>query len=52
LNQFIEKLAEHSLPLFAIFRGSAKVDWGIEQQKDFDDLKSYLEHLPTLSSSE
>jgi hypothetical protein len=28
------------------------VDWGIEQQKAFDDLKCYLQHLPTLSSPE
>jgi hypothetical protein len=50
LNHFIAKLAGCSLPFFAILRGSAKVDWGIEQQKPFDDLKWYLEHLPTLSS--
>jgi hypothetical protein len=28
LNQFISKLAEHSLPLFTVLRGSAKIDWG------------------------
>jgi hypothetical protein len=28
------------------------MDWGVEQQKAFEDLKSYLEHLPTLSSLE
>jgi hypothetical protein len=28
LNQFIAKLAEHSLPFFTILRGFAKVDWG------------------------
>jgi hypothetical protein len=33
-------------------RGSAKVDWGAEQQQAFDDLKHYLEHLTTLSSPE
>jgi hypothetical protein len=26
------------------------MDWGEEQQKAFEDLKSYLEHFPTLSS--
>jgi hypothetical protein len=46
------KLAEHSLPFFAILRGSAKVDWGADYQKAFNDLKSYLEHLLTLSSPE
>jgi hypothetical protein len=52
LNRFILKLAEHSLPFFAILRGTANVEWGAEQQKAFDDLKSYLEHLPTLSHPE
>jgi hypothetical protein len=50
LNQFILKLAEHNLPFFTILRGSTNVEWGAEQQQAFDDLKSYLEHLPTLSS--
>jgi hypothetical protein len=52
LNRFILKLPERSLPFFAILRGSTKVDWGAEQHKSFDDLKSYLEQLPTLSSPE
>jgi hypothetical protein len=43
---------ECSLPFFTVLRGSGKVDWGVEQQKAFDDLKNYLEHLPTLSSPE
>jgi hypothetical protein len=40
------------LTFFAILRGSTNVEWRAEQQKAFDDLKSYLEHLPTLSSPE
>jgi hypothetical protein len=52
LNRFISKLAERNLPFFAILRGSANVEWGVEQQKAFDNLKSYLEHLPTLPSSQ
>jgi hypothetical protein len=52
LNRFIVKLAERSLPFFSILRGSAKVEWGTEQHKALDDLKQYLQHLPTLSSSE
>jgi hypothetical protein len=52
LSRFISKLVEHSLPFFAILRCSAKIDWGPEQHKAFDDLKSYLEKLPTLSSPE
>jgi hypothetical protein len=52
LNRFIAKLAERSLPFFSVLRGSAKVEWGPEQQKAFDDLRQYLQHLPTLSSPE
>jgi hypothetical protein len=51
LNRFISKLAERSLPFFTILRGSTKVEWGAEQQKASDDLKSYLEKMPMLSSS-
>jgi hypothetical protein len=40
LNCFISKLAERSLPFFAILRGSAKVEWGAKHQRAFDDLKS------------
>jgi hypothetical protein len=39
LNRFITKLAERSLLLFSVLRGSTKVEWGHEQQKAFDDLK-------------
>jgi hypothetical protein len=52
LNCFISKLAECSLPFFTILRGPAKVEWCLEQQEAFDDLKSYLEKVPTLSSPE
>jgi hypothetical protein len=50
LNRFIAKLAEKSLPFVTVLQGSAKVKWGMEQQKAFDDLKQYLQRLPTLSS--
>jgi hypothetical protein len=39
LNRFIAKLAERSLPLFTVLRGSARVEWGLEKQKAFEDLK-------------
>jgi hypothetical protein len=52
VNHFVLKLAERSLPFFAVLMGSYKVDWGVEQQKAFNDLKSYLERLSTLSSLE
>jgi hypothetical protein len=35
-----------------MLRGSAKVECGAEQQRAFDDLKSYLDKLTTLSSLE
>jgi hypothetical protein len=50
LSRFIVKVAERSLPFFSELWGSTKVKWGMEQQKTFDDLKQYLQHLPTLSS--
>jgi hypothetical protein len=35
-----------------VLQGFAKVEWGPEQQKAFDNLKQYLQHLPMLSSPE
>jgi hypothetical protein len=52
LNRFVAKLVEQSFSFFILLRGSAKIEWGAEQQKVFDDLKSYLQQLPTLSSLE
>jgi hypothetical protein len=52
LNRFIAKLVEQSLPFFTILRGSTRMEWGAEQQNAFDDSKLYVEHLPTLSSTE
>jgi hypothetical protein len=52
LNQFVSKTAKRSFQFFVVLRGSGKVDCGVEQQKAFDDLKSYLECLLTLSSPE
>jgi hypothetical protein len=40
------------LPFLAILRGSTNIEWGAEQRKAFNDLKSYLEQLPKLSSPE
>jgi hypothetical protein len=40
------------MAFFTILRGSTNIEWGAEQRKAFDDLKSYLEQLPTLSSPE
>jgi phenylalanine-4-hydroxylase len=38
-NRFIAKLAGRSLPIFSMLRDSAKVEWGSEQPKAFDDLR-------------
>jgi hypothetical protein len=35
-----------------VFKGSGKVDWGVEYKTGFDNLKNCLELLPTLSSLE
>jgi hypothetical protein len=52
LNRFITKIAQWSLPFFTLLRGSTKMEWGLEHQKAFKDLKLYLQQLPTLSSPE
>jgi hypothetical protein len=52
LNCFISKLAECSMSFLTILRGSAKIEWGAEQQKAFESLKSYLKKLAMLSSLE
>jgi hypothetical protein len=35
-----------------VLRAFSKIEWGLEQQKAFEDLKLYLQQLPTLSSLE
>jgi hypothetical protein len=45
LNSFVSKLGKCSRPFFIVLIGSKKVDWGVEKQKAFDDLKNYLEHF-------
>jgi hypothetical protein len=40
------------LPFFIVLRDSTKLEWGAKQQRAFDDFKSYLKQLPTLSNSE
>jgi hypothetical protein len=50
LNKFVAKLAKQSLPFFTILMSFAKIEWGQEQHRAFNNLKSYLHHLLTLSS--
>jgi hypothetical protein len=35
-----------------MLRASTNIEYGLEQQHAFDDLKSYIQQLPTLSSQE
>jgi hypothetical protein len=42
LNKFVSKLAERSLPFFKALRGRDKLEWGPEQSKAFQQLKSYM----------
>ena len=42
LNRFISKSVECSLPFFRALRGGDKVEWGPEQSKAFQQLKSYM----------
>ena len=42
LNRFISKSAECSLPFFKALRGRDKVEWGPEQSKAFQQLKTYM----------
>jgi hypothetical protein len=48
LNRFVAKLAKSSLPCFTVVRGSAKIEWGLEQQKALKNLKVYLKQMRTL----
>jgi hypothetical protein len=50
LNWFMSKLTEQSLPLFRMLRGSNSFHRGPEQQKAFDEFKTHIQKLPTLSS--
>lgn len=49
-NMFILKLAEHNLPFLKVLRGPKNFAWDPEQATTFEDLKSYLTNLTTLSS--
>jgi hypothetical protein len=42
INRFISKSAERNLPFFKALRGGDKVEWGPEQLKAFQQVKSYM----------
>ena len=50
LNRFISRSAKKCLPFFKALKGSGNMQWGEEQSKAFEALKSYIEKLTMMSS--
>jgi ribonuclease HI len=50
LNRFISRSAERNLPFFEIVKSTEVFQWGLAQQKAFEELKQYLIDLTTLTS--
>jgi hypothetical protein len=49
LNSFISRLTERNLPFFEILKAAKVFQWGLAQQKAFEELKQYLIDLTTLT---
>jgi hypothetical protein len=49
LNRFILRSAERNLPFFEVLKLAKVFQWGLVQQKAFEDLKQYLMQLTTLT---
>ena len=49
LNKFIARSAEKGLLFFRILQNTEHFEWGPEQQQAFEELKTYLTKLTTLS---
>jgi hypothetical protein len=49
LNRFISRSAEKNLPFFEILKSAEVLQWGLTQQKAFEELKQYLIDLTTLT---
>jgi hypothetical protein len=49
LNRFISKSTERNLPVFEMLKSDEVFQWGLVQQKAFEDLKQYLIQLTTLT---
>jgi hypothetical protein len=49
LNRFISRSAEKNLPFFEILKSAEVFQWGMAQQKAFEELKQYLIDLTTLT---
>jgi hypothetical protein len=49
LNRFISRSAERNLPFFEILKSAEVFQWGMAQQRAFEELKQYLIDLTTLT---
>jgi hypothetical protein len=49
LNRFISRSRERNLPFFEILKLADVFQWGLTQQKAFEELKQYLIDLTTLT---
>jgi ribonuclease HI len=49
LNRFISRSTERNLPFFEILKSAEVFQWGLAQQKAFEELKQYLIKLTTLT---
>jgi hypothetical protein len=49
LNKFISRSAERNLPFFEVLKSVEVFQWGLVQQKAFEDLKQYPIQLTTLT---
>jgi hypothetical protein len=49
LNKFISRSTEINLPFFEVLKSVEVFQWGLVQQKAFEDLKQYLIQLTTLT---
>ncbi|XP_027174121.1 uncharacterized protein LOC113773696 [Coffea eugenioides] len=50
LNRFLSQSASKALPFFKVLKKADKFSWTEECQQAFEQLKDYLNHLPTLTS--
>jgi hypothetical protein len=49
LNRFISRSAERNLPFFEVLKSAEVFQWGLAQQKAFEELKQYQIDLTTLT---
>jgi hypothetical protein len=51
LNWFMAKLAERSLPFFAVLRSCGSFQWGIEKHAAFDTLRDHIQRYAKKAES-